>query len=302
MKKFITATNDYSQLLDVAIYIQNQYEQITSEKAVSRNNVQSISLINIDFERLLNVISTSIKKMIYKTFIESASFTNTEQFKNKEKIKMTEKNISTMQRLIDQTVQAAIRVLRANDEFWESSKEREEFKSFEDSDIDDAEAKRWNTANIEYFDSYLNKSYEEDEIVTIEKNIYYRNVMLFVKKIKNIAQIKESVTVRIDLNECLREAAQNWYIAELFNLKRTELRADIDEVNVWCEALIQRFKELTEMTLNKLTFEKYILKNAKNRRESASYVQTIVRHAKKVNISKMLNQLIFAHEEITAEL
>ena len=56
------------------------------------------------------------------------------------------------------------------------------------------------------------------------------------------------------------------------------------------------------MTLNKLTFEKYILKNARNRRESVSYVQTIVRHAKGVNISEMLNQLIFAHEEIIAKL
>ena len=52
---------------------------------------------------------------------------------------MTEEIISAMQRVIDQTVQTAIRALRVNDEFRESSEEREESELSEDSDIDDAE-------------------------------------------------------------------------------------------------------------------------------------------------------------------
>lgn len=82
------------------------------------------------------------------------------------------------------------------------------------------------------------------------------------------------------MNGCLRGAAQDWYIAELSNLERTGLRSDTNGVNAWCDALIQRFKEPTGVALNKLTAEKYTLKDARNRREPASYVQAVVRHAK----------------------
>lgn len=43
--------------------------------------------------------------------------------------------------------------------------------------------KRGNQANLGYFNPYLNKAYEEGGIVSVEKNIYYRNVILFVQQL-----------------------------------------------------------------------------------------------------------------------
>ena len=311
MKKFLSSTDDYSQLSEIAKYIQKQRElsedfessldDTEIESLNSEEVTQSVSLTTTNTNRRsFNTINTSVEKIIYERSIEFR------ESKRKNKITMSNESaiISTMQQMINQAVQTVIRALRVDSDFRELSSEREEQESQEDSDIEDAEAetKRWNIADVEYFDSYLNKSYDEDEIVTVEKNIYYRNVMLFVKKIKDIAQIKDSTIVRTDLNECLREVAQDWYIVELFNLERIELRFDINEMNAWCDALIERFKKLTEIVLNKLTIEKYILKDARNRRESISYVQTIVRHVKSSNITEILNQLTFAHESITVEL
>ena len=39
----------------------------------------------------------------------------------------------------------------------------------------------WKVNKISLFNSHLNKSHEEDEIVTVKKNVYYQNVMLFIE-------------------------------------------------------------------------------------------------------------------------
>lgn len=53
---------------------------------------------------------------------------------------------------------------------------------------------------------------------------------------------------------------------------------------------------------DKLTTEKYTIRDARNQREPAEYVQAIVRHAKGADIESIYNQLVFAHEGIAAEL
>ena len=39
---------------------------------------------------------------------------------------------------------------------------------------------RWNQANLGYFDPHLYRAYGEGEIVSVGKDVYYRNVVLFV--------------------------------------------------------------------------------------------------------------------------
>lgn len=40
--------------------------------------------------------------------------------------------------------------------------------------------KRWNQADLGYFDSHFDKTYGEGKIVSVGKNIYYRNIVFFV--------------------------------------------------------------------------------------------------------------------------
>ena len=58
---------------------------------------------------------------------------------------------------------------------------------------------------MNYFDLFLNKSYEEGEIVTVEKDVYYRSVILFVKRIHNLAAVKGEAIVRINVNTYFRD-------------------------------------------------------------------------------------------------
>lgn len=40
--------------------------------------------------------------------------------------------------------------------------------------------KRWNQANLRYFNPYLNNIYNKGEIVLMKKKVYYKNMMLFI--------------------------------------------------------------------------------------------------------------------------
>ena len=160
----------------------------------------------------------------------------------------------------------------------------------------------WHSSDIGYFDPLLDKAYGEGELLTVGKDTYYRNVHLFVERIKDIAMIKGSALVRNNVNTTLRGSAQAWYTAELTNLERIGLRADTNGVDAWCSALISRFKEPSGVALSKLTAEKYSIKDAKNRREPSAYVQAIIRHARAANIDGVHNQLTFAHEGLAPEL
>lgn len=37
-----------------------------------------------------------------------------------------------------------------------------------------------------YFNPHLNRAYEKDEIVSVEKDVYYKNIVLFVQHLQNL--------------------------------------------------------------------------------------------------------------------
>ncbi len=46
--------------------------------------------------------------------------------------------------------------------------------------------KRWNQVDLGYFNPYFDRAHKEDKIVLVEKDVYYRNVMLFVQRLQNL--------------------------------------------------------------------------------------------------------------------
>ena len=62
----------------------------------------------------------------------------------------------------------------------------------------------WNAKDIGFFDPHLDKSYGDGDIVTQGSDVYYRNVMLFIERVKDLAAIKGAAVVRTNLNTCLR--------------------------------------------------------------------------------------------------
>lgn len=62
--------------------------------------------------------------------------------------------------------------------------------------------------NMNFFDFKLEKLYNTDDVIQINKNVYYRNVFVFVKKIKNVIITYEIKTIKINFSICLRETIQ----------------------------------------------------------------------------------------------
>ena len=155
---------------------------------------------------------------------------------------------------------------------------------------------------ISLFDPHLNKFHRDSEIITVEKNIYYWSVMLFIEWIQNMATIKDAQLVRINLNTYLHDASLIWYTSELFNLERVGLQNNENSVKEWCWALKNWFKKSASVVLVSLTSTKYTMTDAQSHWEPSVYVQTILHHAKSVNIDSVENQLTFVYQNIITDL
>ena len=68
---------------------------------------------------------------------------------------------------------------------------------------------RWNAADIDFFDSlYDDKFASIDNVIEhSKKDIYFRNVHVFIERIKDMSQIKSEAIVRNNLYTCLRKTA-----------------------------------------------------------------------------------------------
>lgn len=76
-------------------------------------------------------------------------------------------------------------------------------------------AERWNQADLGYFDPHPDKAHGEEEIVSVGKNIYYKNVVLFVQRLQSLATFKGAALVKANIATSLRGSALEWYISKL---------------------------------------------------------------------------------------
>jgi hypothetical protein len=145
---------------------------------------------------------------------------------------------------------------------------------------------------------YDNKfTFTKEFIEHAEKNIYFRDVHLFVERIKNVAKIKNAAQIRENLFTCLRELALQWYIFELFENIKNLLKYDND-VEYWEKKLLKRFKESVNVTMISLVKEKYIMNDVKRRKESKKYAEVILRAAKSTELISEISQIFLIYNDI----
>lgn len=66
---------------------------------------------------------------------------------------------------------------------------------------------RWNQANLGYFDLYLDKAHGEGEIVLIEKDVYYRIVVLFMQHLQSLVTFRGAALVKTNIATSLQGSA-----------------------------------------------------------------------------------------------
>ena len=163
------------------------------------------------------------------------------------------------------------------------------------------EKNKFRESNIDYFDSHKFESYEDDDYVIVTNKIYYRNVWLFIDAIKSIAISKKSRLIRTHLHRCFQNDVQTWYIDELDDLQRFDLKRNQDLQN-WEKKFISRFKMSESEIMNLLIENKYTIEDVRKKRTVISYVQNVIRHAKNADFTTINNQFTWAWNHLAFDL
>lgn len=66
---------------------------------------------------------------------------------------------------------------------------------------------RWNQADLGYFDPHLNRAYGEGEIVSVGKDVYYKNVELFVQRLWSLVTFRGAAFVKANIVISLQGSA-----------------------------------------------------------------------------------------------
>ncbi len=140
---------------------------------------------------------------------------------------------------------------------------------------------RWVTTNLRFFDlTYDDKILATTESMQqAEKNTFFRNIHLFINRVRNFAVVKDYDTVKNNLYICLPDMTMIWYTIELSE-KVKKLVKTKNILNVWERYLMKRFRKRLIVTMITIIRERYIFENARRCRESRKYVDIIIKTTK----------------------
>ncbi len=160
---------------------------------------------------------------------------------------------------------------------------------------------RWNQVDLGYFDSHLDRAHGEGGVVSLGKDVYYNNVVLYVQRLQSLVTFKGAALVKANVVTSLRGSALEWYTSELSDFDRDALNKNLG-VKSWINTLSHCFKVPTSVAFDLLTDETYSLEDVRARRPPAQYIRAIMQHGIGCNIVDIANQLSFAYCSIAPQL
>jgi hypothetical protein len=160
-------------------------------------------------------------------------------------------------------------------------------------------SKRWIIANLEFFDfAYDDKIMTTlDSMQHVDKNTYFRNVHLFIDRVKDIVVIKNVEMMRNNLYICLRNIAMIWCTVELFEKIKKLVRTEIN-LDVWKQYLIKRFRDRSNVVMITIIKERYTMNDARRRRESREYASVIMRAARFAELESKSHQIMMIYNDL----
>ena len=164
-----------------------------------------------------------------------------------------------------------------------------------------APSDRWNPQDIGFFDPYY-----EDKSVTAGgavshsgKDTYFRDVHMFVDRVKDMATVKDPKLLRENLWTCLRGRALHWWQSVISEDQKrlVKLGEGVDE---WVRILQNRFKETAAEAMKTLTTTRYTYEDARRHHDPVDYALTITRAAKSTQ-SSLYSQLYLIYNGLETE-
>ena len=196
-----------------------------------------------------------------------------------------------------QTMQTVLQISILQFIIISESRQRSKEATFSNNDNS-----RWNAIELEFFDSmYDNKSINIKQIMKhTSKNTYFRNIHLFLDRVKNITIIHDDQFIRENLFICLRDTVLQWYTFELSTEIKDLLRYDQD-LKYWIDQLLKKFKKSWNISIITILRKRYTMNNVRRRREYRKYASIILRATKSANMSFVVNQIAIIYNDLNVE-
>lgn len=74
-----------------------------------------------------------------------------------------------------------------------------------------------------YFDSHLDKTHKESEVVLIKKDVYYKNMVLFMEHLQSLVTFRNVVFIKANIFISFHNSALKWYTLEFSNFDQDAL-------------------------------------------------------------------------------
>lgn len=160
---------------------------------------------------------------------------------------------------------------------------------------------RWNQADLGYFDPHFDRVYGEGEIVSVGKDGYYMNVVLFVLCLQSLVTFQWANFVKANIAISLQGSVLKCYTSKLSDFDRNALNNN-PGVESWVNTLSLYYRISMSVAFSLLTDKIYFLQNARARQPLAQYVHAIMRHGIGCNIVDITNHLCFAFQGLAPKL
>ncbi|QIX00238.1 hypothetical protein AMS68_005755 [Peltaster fructicola] len=162
----------------------------------------------------------------------------------------------------------------------------------------DRRAPSWRDDEVGYF--WPDHPDSEDTFTNNNGQVIMRDVHLFIDRVKDATACRGEPFMRERIPALLRGTAAQWYTTALPSLVKEGLRhASIDQ---WYTTLLEQFKRPLLESLGSLQRMRYTLTDARDRKPIATYVYTIVRHARDAGMDTPVQQLTYAYQGIDVML
>ena len=160
---------------------------------------------------------------------------------------------------------------------------------------------RWNAVDIGFFDfHYDDKTAIIASVIEhAKKNIYFKDVHVFIKRVKDIIIMKKDESIKNNLYNCLRGIVLKWYIFILTKEQKFYVKHN-ENIDYWIKILLKRWKEFFFIVLITVIKKRYIMNDARRRCELNKYTQIIIRAARSTEIFNY-NQIYLIYNDLNLE-
>ena len=186
-------------------------------------------------------------------------------------------------------VMIAFRAEKSDEDNDEKNDEKNE-NDFSSNEYKQFNVSKWTFEIIEYYDSEYEKSTHIDSsIIFAEKFIWYRDVYVFINRLKKMTFLRDDAKLLIVVFQCFKNIVFYWHTYELSKEKKNFFRNRVI-LDDWYRYFIRRFKKRTSTTLIKFQNQRYTMTNARDQKNSRVFAQNIYRHFKVVEFDFVFNQ------------